>query len=60
VIRSEGTFDSSADVCETARPEYPEELFDDLIELAGLDPGDRLLEIGCATGKEPLVACAED
>jgi SAM-dependent methyltransferase len=26
-------------------------LFDDLVELAGLKPGDRLLEIGCATGK---------
>ena len=46
-----GTFDSTADFYETARPDYPEELLDDLIELAALEPGDRLLEIGCASGK---------
>jgi SAM-dependent methyltransferase len=34
-----------------ARPDYPGELFDDLVALAGLAPGDRLLEIGCGTGK---------
>jgi SAM-dependent methyltransferase len=45
------TFDSAADLYDAARPSYPSELFDDLIELAGLEPGDRLLEIGCATGK---------
>ena len=33
------------------RPDYPEALFDDLVALAGLTPGDRLLEVGCATGK---------
>ena len=31
-------------------PDYPEALFDDLIALAGLTPGDHLLEVGCATG----------
>lgn len=45
------TFDSAADLYEAARPAYPNELFDDLVELAGLKRGDRLLEIGCATGK---------
>ena len=45
------TFDTAADLYDTARPSYPEELFDDLVELARLEPGDRLLEIGCATGK---------
>jgi SAM-dependent methyltransferase len=45
------TFDSTADLYDAARPEYPEELFDDLVELAELEPGARLLEIGCATGK---------
>ncbi len=45
------TFDSAADLYDAARPSYPEELFADLVELAGLKPGDRLLEIGCATGK---------
>jgi SAM-dependent methyltransferase len=45
------TFESAADIYEAARPSYPERLFDDLIELAELRPGARLLEIGCATGK---------
>ncbi|MFZ1992529.1 MAG: class I SAM-dependent methyltransferase, partial [Solirubrobacteraceae bacterium] len=45
------TFDGAADLYDVARPAYPEALFDDLVRLAGLTPGDRLLEIGCATGK---------
>ena len=45
------TFDSAADLYDEARPSYPEELFDDLVELGELEPDDRLLEIGCATGK---------
>jgi SAM-dependent methyltransferase len=45
------TFDTAADLYEAARPSYPEELFDDLVALAELEPGARLLEIGCATGK---------
>jgi SAM-dependent methyltransferase len=45
------TFDSAADLYEIARPSYPAQLFDDLVELARLRRGDRLLEIGCATGK---------
>jgi SAM-dependent methyltransferase len=45
------TFDSAADLYERARPSYPGELFDDLVALAGLERSDRLLEIGCATGK---------
>lgn len=45
------TFDSAADLYEEARPAYPEALIDDLVALADLEPGARLLEIGCATGK---------
>jgi SAM-dependent methyltransferase len=45
------TFDQTADLYQKARPDYPEQLFDDLIHAANLNPGDHLLEIGCATGK---------
>jgi SAM-dependent methyltransferase len=45
------TFESAADLYEAARPSYPEQLFDDLVAMAALRPGARLLEIGCATGK---------
>jgi SAM-dependent methyltransferase len=45
------SFESAADLYDPARPNYPEQLFDDLVELAALRPGARLLEIGCATGK---------
>jgi SAM-dependent methyltransferase len=45
------TFDSTAELYDSARPEYPLRLFADLIAIASLEPGDRLLEIGCGTGK---------
>jgi SAM-dependent methyltransferase len=48
------TFDSAADLYQRARPQYPAELFDTLAELARLEAGDRLLEIGCATGKATI------
>ena len=44
------TFDTAARLYQQARPQYPAELLDALERLAGLRPGDRLLEIGCATG----------
>ena len=37
------TFDSAADLYEAARPSYPNELFDDLVELARLEAGARLV-----------------
>lgn len=45
------TFDAATDRYERARPDYPAELFDTMIEMAGLQPGDRLLEVGPATGR---------
>lgn len=48
------TFDAVADRYQRARPEYPDELFEALIQTAGLAPGARLLEIGCATGKATI------
>jgi len=45
------TFESAAELYDAARPDYPPELIDDIVALAGLEPGARLLEIGCATGK---------
>jgi SAM-dependent methyltransferase len=47
-------FDVAADLYHAARPDYPDELVDALVALAGLWPGDRLLEVGCATGKATL------
>jgi SAM-dependent methyltransferase len=48
------TVDSAADQDQHARPGYPEQLFDTLIEVAALRRGDRLLEVGCASGKATL------
>jgi len=44
------TFDSAAWLYHYARPGYPDALFDELVRLAELRPGARLLEIGCGTG----------
>ncbi len=49
--RLRATFDSAARLYHRARPDYPEELYDEVVRLAHLQPGDRLLEVGCATGK---------
>ncbi len=48
------TFNRAAGCYHRARPDYPVELFDDLVTVTELAPGDRLLEIGCATGKATL------
>ena len=44
-------FNEDAENYNRARPSYPAELFDDLVQLAGLGPGARILEIGCGTGQ---------
>jgi SAM-dependent methyltransferase len=48
------SFDRVAELYDRYRPGYPEALFEDLVELAGLQPGSRLLEIGSGTGKATL------
>jgi SAM-dependent methyltransferase len=48
------TFDEVAELFDRARPTYPDELFDDLVELTGLDRRARVLEIGPGTGKATL------
>jgi SAM-dependent methyltransferase len=42
---------SDLDTYDRVRPDYPDELFDDLIALTGLTPGEHLIEVGCASGK---------
>jgi len=60
--RLRATFDSAADRYERARPEYPPALYETLMQLCDLHPGDRVLEVGCATGKatRPLAALGLD
>ncbi len=48
------TFDSAAERYHHARPDYPPELFDDLVQLTGVDVHSRILEIGPGTGKATL------
>ena len=48
------TFDEAADLYQDARPDYPEPLFERLLELTGLRPGDAVLEIGAGPGKATL------
>ena len=45
------TFDTVADIYDAVRPGYPEPLFDDIAAIAGLAPGDPVLEVGCGSGQ---------
>ena len=48
------TFDRDAELYDRARPGYPEQVFDDLIDLADLQPESLLLEVGCGTGRATI------
>jgi SAM-dependent methyltransferase len=48
------TFEEVPELYDRARPAYPEELIDDLVVLAGLEPAARILELGPGTGKATL------
>ena len=49
--RLRATFDRAAPLYDGARPGYPEEVFDDIVSIAGVPAGGRVLEVGCGTGK---------
>jgi SAM-dependent methyltransferase len=52
--RLAATFDSAAELYQSARPEYPAELYEHLLHVTGLAPSAHLLEVGCATGKATI------
>ena len=45
------TFDGVAKLYDNARPLYPDALFEDTAEFAGLEPTNQIFEIGCGTGQ---------
>ena len=48
------TFDGVAQLYDSARPPYPEALFDDIVSYARLHENARILEVGCGTGQATL------
>lgn len=48
------SFDRIADEYDRHRPTYPDELVDAVCKLAGLSPGDPVIEIGCGSGQLTL------
>lgn len=48
------TFDDVPELYDRVRSVAPDDVFDDLVALTGLEPGARILEIGCGTGQATL------
>lgn len=44
-------FDEVAELYDRVRPAYPDELFDDLAAITGVDEHSSVLEVGCGTGQ---------
>jgi SAM-dependent methyltransferase len=44
-------FDEVAELYDRVRPEYPDQLFADLVAITGIDATSSVLEVGCGTGK---------
>lgn len=50
-MENKHTFNAVANEYERFRPSYPLELFQDIIQYSQIEKHDRILEIGCGTGK---------
>ncbi len=53
------TFDAAAAAYDAHRSGYPSQLFSDLIAMAKLKPGNRVLEVGCGSGQATAGFAAE-
>jgi SAM-dependent methyltransferase len=53
-------FGEVAELYDRHRPAYPDAVVDDLVELAGLEPGALVLEVGAGTGKATAMFAARD
>jgi SAM-dependent methyltransferase len=51
IMEQRFSFDAVAALYDATRPDYPRALFDDIAALAGLEPGDNILEVGCGSGQ---------
>jgi SAM-dependent methyltransferase len=53
-LQRRASFNADASLYDNARPDYPEAVFDDMIELTGIPAGGTILEVGTGTGKATL------